>query len=201
RLSVQLSDPPGPDPARAVQQVSDPVAARAGRLRAALPITEPLDAAWDRLTTDSLRAMRLSSLLTSQVDTVLDAATLGRNARYQEAVEVLAKASEAIRDARRVRDRLATTIDVTVLDEWLDRNEAYGAALGDLYLALDAGHGRVTRRVRAAAAAERDAKASLPADSRGLSLIMTEIGRGGMDGAVIAIEQARRDLAAAVGPS
>ena len=45
---------------------------------------------------------------------------------------------------------------------------------------------------------ERKAKDRLPPDTRGLVLIMAEIGRGGMNGAVIAIEEARGQLSAAV---
>ena len=46
--------------------------------------------------------------------------------------------------------------------------------------------------------AERKAQDRLPPDTRGLVLIMAEIGRGGMNGAVIAIEQARGQLAEAL---
>ena len=53
----------------------------------------------------------------------------------------------------------------------------------------------MTDDVRDAIAAERAAKERLPADSRGLILIMAEIGRGGMNHAVIAIEEARGALA------
>ena len=73
------------------------------------------------------------------------------------------------------------TVDVAVLDEWLDRNAAYDVALRDLYAALDGVGGRVTDDVRDAIDAEQAAKERLPADSRGLILIMSEIGRGGMN--------------------
>ena len=41
---------------------------------------------------------------------------------------------------------------------------------------------------------------SLPPDTRGLVVIMAEIGRGGMNGAVITIEEARAKLADALEP-
>ena len=47
-----------------------------------------------------------------------------------------------------MRDILANTVDVTVLDEWLERNAAYDMALRDLYAALDGVGGRVTDDVR-----------------------------------------------------
>ena len=49
----------------------------------------------------------------------------------------------------------------------------------------------------AAVKAEAAARARLPPDTRGLVIIMSEIGRGGMNGAVIAIEEAR-ELADAI---
>ena len=49
--------------------------------------------------------------------------------------------------------------------------------------------------------AEREAKDRLPPDSRGLIIIMADIGRGGMNGAVITIEEARGALAAAAEPA
>ena len=92
-------------------------------------------------------------------------------------------------------------VDVTVLDEWLDRNEAYDVALRGLYVALEDVGGRVTDDVRDAIAAEKAAKERLPPDSRGLILIMAEIGRGGMNGAVIAIEETKGRLAATLEPA
>ena len=56
----------------------------------------------------------------------------------------------------------------------------------------------MTPATRAAIKAEADARARLPPDTRGLVIIMAEIGRGGMNGAVIAIEEARAKLADAI---
>ena len=80
---------------------------------------------------------------------------------------------------------------MTVLDQWLDRNAAYDRALRDLYTVIPKVGSRVTDAVRKAIAAEQAAKDRLPPDTRGLVVIMAEIGRGGMNGAVIAIEEAR----------
>jgi stage V sporulation protein SpoVS len=52
----------------------------------------------------------------------------------------------------------------------------------------------VTATVRAAVKAEAVARANLPPDRRALVVIMADIGRGGMNGAVIAIEEARATL-------
>ncbi len=182
-------------------QVSSAVRDRYDRLRAAAAEVDGLDGAWARLTTGSVAASRLSTLLAAHDQAVLSAAGLGRDAKYQEAVKTLDDADAAIGDSRRLRDVLAKTVDVVVLDQWLDRNAGYDVALRGLYQALDDVGGRVTQAVRKAIDAERAAKERLPADSRGLILIMGEIGRGGMNGAVIAIEQARGRLADALTPA
>lgn len=181
-------------------QVSDAVVDRYERLREAVTVVDGLQAAWARLTVGSVAASRLSALLAAHVEAVLAAAEQGRDADYEAAVRTLDTADTAIAEARRVRDVLAATVDVSVLDEWLDRNEAYDVALRGLYQALDDVGGRVTKAVRKAIDAEKAAKDRLPPDSRGLILIMADIGRGGMNEAVIAIEQARGRLADALEP-
>ncbi len=182
-------------------ELSAAVRARHARLVDAVETLEGLDAAWARLTTGAVTATRLSGLLAAHDDAVLAAAEQGRDAEYDDAAATLDGADAAIAEARQMRDRLANTVDVTVLDEWLDRNEAYDVALRGLYVALRDVGGRVTDAVRDAIAAEKAAKERLPPDSRGLILIMAEIGRGGMNGAVIAIEETKGRLAAALEPA
>lgn len=171
---------------------------RHARLVEAATLTSGLDAAWVRLTTGSLAASRLSARMAEHDEAVLAAAALGRRGQYEDAVAALDDADAAITDARVLRDRLAATVDVTTLDAWLDRNAEYDAALRRLYLALDDLGGRVTDEVREARAAERLARERLPPDGRGMILIMAEIGRGGMNSAVIAIEETRGALAQAL---
>jgi hypothetical protein len=129
---------------------------------------------------------------------VLTAAELGRAARYEDAVASLDEADATILAARALRTQLSNTVDVTVLDEWLGRNAAYDAALRNLYVEYDRVGNTVTQALRDAIEAEAAAREQLPPDTRGLVVIMAEIGRGGMNGAVIAIEQARGRLTAAI---
>ena len=131
---------------------------------------------------------------------MLLAAERGRDASYASALKALDRADTAIAAARELRDLLSATVEVTTLDQWLDRNEAYDVALRDLYRALDDASGKVTTTVREAAAAEQAARDRLPPDARGLVIIMADIGRGGMNGAVIAIEEARGRLGDALAP-
>ncbi len=175
-------------------EVSDAVKARHERLADALAAATGLDVAWERLTTGSLAASRLSEQLTAHDQAVLAAAEQGRDAHYDDAMDTLDGADDAITAARALRDKLAATVDVTVLDQWLDRNAAYDVALRGLYAALRDVGGKVTKDVRDAIDAERKAKDRLPPDSRGLIVIMSEIGRGGMNSAVIAIEETRGRL-------
>ena len=90
-----------------------------------------------------------------------------------------------------MRAQLANTVDVSTLVEWIRRNGEYEEALRGLYKAVDASGGTQTAKVRDAMAAERKARRDLPQDARGLVVIMAEIGRGGLNGAVITIEEAR----------
>ncbi len=178
--------------------VSDAVVARHAALAAALDETAGLQAAWNRLTTGSLAAIRLSTLLAQHDTQVTDAAALGRAARYEDAMARLDDADATIDAARTMRNLLANTVDVTVLDEWLDRNAAYDVALRGLYAAYSKVGSKVTDELRQAIAAEKAARANLPPDTRGLVVIMAEISRGGINGAVIAIEEARGRLTAAL---
>jgi len=178
--------------------VSGDVVARHDALVAALDGTDGLQDAWVRLTSGSVAAIRLSSLLAQHDTQVTDAAALGRAGRYEDAMATLDDADAMIDGARTLRNQLANTVDVTVLDEWLDRNAAYDVALRGLYAAYATVGNRVTDTLREAIAAERTARENLPPDTRGLVVIMAEISRGGMTGAVIAIEETRGRLTAAL---
>jgi hypothetical protein len=164
----------------------------------ALDATEGLDAAWARLTVGSIAAARLSGLLADHDRTMVAAIEAGRAARYEEANGTIDQATALLDQAQELRRQLANTVDVSTLDEWLRRNRAFDDALRTLYAALDESGGQVNDAVRDALAAQQAARDQLPPDSRGLIVIMSEIGRGGLNGAVITIEQARGALAAAV---
>ena len=165
-----------------------------------LASTRGISESWTRLTVGSVSATRMSSLLAAHDEAVVDAAAQGRRAAYDQALSHLDDADAAVADARMLRDRLAATVDVTTLDEWLDRSEAYDVALRALYVAVQRADGQVTSAVRDAMAKEEAAKRRLPPDTRSLVVIMAEIGRGGMNAAAIEIERAREDLDEALAP-
>ncbi len=104
------------------------------------------------------------------------------------------QAQKKLIDAQAIRDKLVTTVDVSVLDEWIGRNADYDVALANLYKEIAKVDGKVTAATRAAVKAEAAARARLPPDTRGLVVIMGEIGRGRINGAIIAIEVAKGKL-------
>jgi hypothetical protein len=181
--------------------VSPEVQARYARLRDGLDATRQLDASWSRLTAGALSATRLSTSLAEHDRLVGEAAGLGRQGQYKDALVKLTAAADELTAAREMRTVLANTVDVTVLDQWLERNAAYDRALRALYVALARAGGKITDDVRDERAAEQEARRRLPPDSRALIVIIAEIGRGGMNGAVIAIEEAKARIADAIDPA
>ncbi len=170
------------------------VLARRAAIIAALDATEGLGRSWVSLTAGSLRASRLIVLLADHDTTVAAAAAQGRNAKYADALSTLVKAAASLDEAVKIRDQLANTADVSTLDEWVARNRRYDVALNALYSALRASGGKVNDAVRTAFTEEGAARAQLPPDTRGLVVIIAAIGQGGLNQAVIAIEQARGRL-------
>ena len=178
--------------------VSDSIVARQAALVAALDATDGLDVAWARLSVGSSAATKMSGLLAEHDRLVALAADRGVHAKYAEAIKLLDQADVQLATARTLRDQLVNTVDVSVLDQWLSRNQDYDVALRNLYKAISKVGRTVTAATRAAVKAEAAARARLPPDTRGLVIIMAEIGRSGMNGAVIDIEQARAKLSDAL---
>ncbi len=197
-LRRELADVPYVGTPNERLMIADGIASWHAALVAALDVTDGLRAAWVRVTTGSVAAIQLSALLARHDQQVGEAAGLGRAARFEEAMATLDGAEATINDARALAIQLANTVDVTILDEWLDRNAAYDAALRGLYSEYSKVGSQVTDELRDAIAAEAAARGNLPPDTRGLVVIMAEIGRGGMNGAVIAIEEVRGTLTSAI---
>lgn len=181
--------------------VSPEVRRRYARLVPAPSATAGLDGAWDTLTVGAAAAGRLAAQLAEHDRLVGVAAEQGRAAKYKAAIATLDQAAATIKESRAFRDRLSATVDVTVLDQWLDRNESYDKALAALYQALASVGGKVTDKVRKAITAEKEARAQLPPDARGLVIIMADIGRGSLNKAVIEIEGAKAALSDVLEPA
>ena len=198
QIRAELLEVPGVTGPDALLTTSAAVRDRHAAMLEALDVTEGLDDAWVNLTTGSLAAARLSRLLADHDGVMGEAVLVGREGGYDDAIAKIDEAAALLAEADTMRAQLANTVDVSTLSEWIRRNRAYEDALRDLYRAVDASGGTQTARVREAIAAEREARRDLPEDARGLVVIMAEIGRGGLNGAVITIEQARGQLDAAV---
>ena len=160
--------------------------------------TAGLEILWTRLAFGALTANRLTTLLVGHDKVAGGAGGMIRQAKYAAGIKELEKADKAIADARALRDALKNTVDVSTLTQWLDRNAEYDAALRRLAKAVIDSKGKVTAEVRSAAIAERKAHDLLPANTSGLVIILAEIGRGGLNQAVIGIEEARGQLQAAI---
>ncbi|HSK52861.1 MAG TPA: hypothetical protein VLA44_08905 [Clostridia bacterium] len=198
RIRTDLAAVPGTSGRFARLITSDAVRERHAAMVDALDATEGLDVAWDRLTRGSIAAARLSQLLADHDRTMGEAILEGRDRNYPAAIDIIDDAGRFLDEADGMRGELARTVDVSTLDEWLSRNRTYDAALRELYSAIRASGGVRTDEVTDALAKERAARRQLPPDTRGLVVIMAEIGQGGLNGAVIAIEQARGALADAI---
>jgi tetratricopeptide (TPR) repeat protein len=188
---------PGTGPNEALIWSPDVRARRDAAVRA-LNATGGLEAAWIRLAAGSTVANRLTVLLTDHDTIAGQAAASGRSGKYAAALKTLEAAAAKLDQAKALGDVLANTVDVTTLRQWVDRNREYDAALGHLYRATVAAKGRITADLKQAAVEERRAHELLPANTSGLVIILAEIGRGGLNQAVIGIEQTRAKLQKAV---
>lgn len=178
--------------------VSETLRRRYEELGTVTGLTAGLDAEWAAFTGRALDAANLTGLLTRHDEQTAAAAKEGSAARYGEALALLDTSDATIVEARALAERLGQTADVATLASWLDRNAAYDASLRNLYQSLVDAKGRVTDKVRAAFAAEKKARSLLPEDTRALVVIMAEVAQGGLNQAVISIEEARGALEAAL---
>jgi hypothetical protein len=171
---------------------------RYDRLVSALSATDGLDGSWAALTVGSLAAIQLQTSLADHDTQVAAAARLGRQIKYRTALDTLTKADDALTLTRKLRDKLAASTDVTILTRWIDLNATYDTALRKLWTELIKSKGKVNKAVSAAFSDVRTAQADLPPDDRGLIVIMADVARGGLNQAVIFIEEARGRLSAAI---
>lgn len=188
---------PGIDDQSALR-VSDVVRARYDALTEATALTDDLGTTWAGFSARAISAGRLTRLLVEHDTQAGEAARQGAGGHYQAALKQLQTVDATMTAAKALRDRLAGTTDVETLSDWLDRNARYDTALRRLYTALVKAKGVVTSQVRTALTNEQRARAALPANTRGLVVIMGDVAQGGLNQAVIAIEDARGSLGEAL---
>lgn len=166
--------------------------------RTALDAAARLPSLWRSLTAATEPAVQVTQALLAHDQSALAAVRDGSAGRYAQALDELKQATNELDTATRIRDQLQTTVDVSTLSTWIERNAAYDTALQRLYSAAEKANGRATQAVQTALTAVRQAQANLPPDTRGLVVIMGDLAAGGLNQTVISIEQARGDLAGAV---
>jgi hypothetical protein len=196
-LETSLVDIPGIGPGDELR-LSPGILSRYQELAKTRNLTDGLEADWTAFTGRALDAASLTGMLTEHDRQTAAAAKAGAAGHYKAALAELDKSDATMKRARALRDRLAPTTDVSTLTTWLDLNAAYDKALRNLYQSLVDANGRVTSAVRQAFGDEQAARQALPGDTRGLVVIMAEIAQGGLNQAVISIEQARGSLSTAL---
>jgi hypothetical protein len=193
KLAAAVAVIPLADPDRVVRS-SAGVIARYEALRGALAADASLRPAWERLAAGVAPAVELTDHLLEHDRIAGEAIQLGGAGDYRRAIATIDRASAELGLAREIRDDLAASVDVTTLDQWIARNAAYDDALRDLWDGLRRSNGRATDAVREAAERERVARDQLPVDARALTVILGDVARGGLNQAVITVEEVRGQL-------
>jgi hypothetical protein len=191
-LALQLSEPD------VRLHVSGETLDRYARLVAAVDATNGLAGSWARLVEGSLSAGRLTGLLDGHDQQIVSAIEAGVTGHWPTALERIDAATALLVEADALRVELENTVEVGTLNEWIRRNREYDVALRALYVVSAESPTRVTPEIRAALAAEKAAREALPRNTSNLGIILAEIARGGLNQAVIAIEEARARLADAL---
>ncbi|HET7181117.1 MAG TPA: hypothetical protein VFI15_02690 [Candidatus Limnocylindrales bacterium] len=196
-LRTALVGLPGDGPTAALDYSNATLVRRAAIL-AAIDAASSVANEWQSVTGRAVDAAEVVSLISKHDQTVVSALQLGVDAKYKGTLPILDEALGITEQIHDLRVRLITTTDQTVLDEWVDRNAAYDKALQALYKALVKSKGKLTIEVQAARRDERIAFNNLPPDRRTIIVIVSEVARGGLTQAVLAIESAHGQIDAAL---
>jgi len=198
-LRTSLVGLPGDGPMAAIEYSNATLVRRAAVL-AAIDAASGMAAEWQAVTGRAVDAAQVTSLISQHDLTVLSAAQEGVAARYAAAIPILDEALLTIDAIRELRIRLIAGSENTVLDEWMERNTAYDKALQALYAALVKSKGKPLAAEVQSAKREVDiAFANLPPDRRTILVIVSEVARGGLTQAVLAIEEAHGRIDEALG--
>ena len=189
-LRDALAALPGEGPAAALAYSNDTLYRRSAIL-AATDAAATLAVDWRSVTVRAGDAAKLTALISKHDQTVVQAAALGRRSKFLEAIATLDAARVVVDQVAALRTELIASTEDTVLDEWVTRSRDYDLALAGLYDALQKSHGKNTLQVQEAYRKERAAFAALPPDFRTIILIVAEVARGGLNQAVLSIEETR----------
>jgi hypothetical protein len=196
-LRTSMVGLPGDGPTAPIDY-SNATLVRRSAILAAIDAASGVASRWQSVTGRAVDAADVVSLISQHDQTVVSAAQLGVAGNYAATIPILDAALDTINAVHDLRVRLITTTDRTVLDEWIDRNAAYDKALRTLYAALVKSNGKITIEVQAARREEQLAFNNLPPDRRTIIVIVSEVARGGLTQAVLAIEAAHGRIDAAL---
>jgi hypothetical protein len=189
-LRQSLAGLPGDGPDATIQ-FSNATLVRRAEILAAMDAALTLAEDWANVTGRSLDAARVTTALQQHDSQILDATNLGVVGDYQDAVAKIDTARITLDDVQSLRNQIVATGEVTVLDEWIAVHERYDNALEVLYKSIIRAKGRNTLTVQAAAREEKLARAQLPADNKAIVVIVAQIAQGGLNQAVLAINDAQ----------
>ena len=189
----------GPD---AALGYNNPTLVRRASIIAAVEAAASLASLWQTVTGGAVNAAHLINLIDEHDQTVLAAAQKGVAHQYRDGATIIDSALDSIAQVQELRTTLIKTSDNTVLDEWIQRTSNYDKALQALYVALAESKGVITLKVQAARRDEQAAFAQLPPDRRTIIVIVSEVARGGLTQAILAIDEANARIDDALrGPS
>jgi len=189
---------PGDGPTAAVE-FSNATLVRRAAILAAIDAASGVASEWQAVTGRAVDAAQVTSLISEHDQTVLGAAQQGVAGDFAAALPILDGALLTVEQIHDLRVRLIASTEDTVLDEWIQRNRAYDMALRALYSALVKSKGAITVEVTAARREEQIAFNNLPPDRRTIIVIVSEVARGGLTQAVLAIEDAHGRIDDALG--
>lgn len=182
----------GPD---AAYTFSNPTLVRRAQILAALDAALTLADSWNSVTARSLAAARAAGLLNLHNQQIFDASRLvtGNPAHpdYADAVAKIDTAKITLQDITSLRDLIVAGGDTNVLDAWIEVNQAFDDELRGLYAALVTSHGKNNIVVQAHFRDEEAARNNLPKDNGAIVVIVAQIAQGGLNQAVLAINDAQ----------
>jgi hypothetical protein len=201
-IRASIAGLPGDGPGAATIY-SNATLVRRADLVAALGSLSGIADQWASVTRQATTAAQLTQAIRTHDSTLAAAAAQGVEANYTKAIALLTKATASLDQVTAIRQATVTTAGTTVLDDWISVHQTYDAALLALYQALKKSGGQRNAVVDAAYRAENAARQNLPSDDRAIIVIVSEVAQGGLNQAVVAIEDARGridEALAALGP-
>jgi hypothetical protein len=168
------------------------------QLNTALASANLVSGYWHGLTTEANRVAGLVDAFLRHDGLVFRATTAGRQSNWDDALAFLDQATGPLTQAASVRDALAPTVDVSTLDDLIDRYRAYDGALTAVYTYLRDGGRQQGLEFDSLQAAVDQAQAALPGDTTAMSVIVSDAAGPSVTDALVAIESAHGDILAAL---